>query len=57
MYLDNELLAEKRVLKELYALQDYSNTTYDIAIIEYLVDYKIRKRMLGFIKKYIMSLI
>ena len=56
MYVEDEILAEKRGLKELYDLQDRADTTYDMAKIEYLVENRIKKSIVGYVKKLKMTL-
>ncbi|MED3554272.1 hypothetical protein [Cytobacillus praedii] len=56
MYVEDEILAEKRGLKEMYALQEQLNTTFNMAKIESLVENNIRKNIVGFVKKFKMTL-
>lgn len=50
MYEEDELLAEKRGLKELYALQEQKNIYFDMSAVETIVAYRIKKYIVGKVK-------
>lgn len=50
MYQEDEVLAERRGLKELYSLQEKYNISFDMVTIESIVDFRIRRHIVGYVK-------